>query len=174
MLGAIRYKQCSMISSKMFTRHLSLFYIVISFSCCNGELSTINIIIVTLLTSLHFVAAQSIEFVEHPLPLLIPVNEVGAFSCRARCSPRPCLGFWVINNLHSQDMHQRSQLEQKGFAFTIVQQVMNEYKLTLTVNASEASNNSMIACEYSMTGINSLPTQSMAAELLAISSKLLK
>ena len=123
---------------------------------------------------LHFVAGQSIiEFVEQPLSLLIPVNEIGVFSCRVRCLPNPCLGFWIINNLHSQDMHHRSQLELRGFAFTDTQRVMDEYKLSLTVNASEAANSSMIACEYSMTGVIRLPSISMAAELLVISSKFL-
>lgn len=119
-----------------------------------------------------FLAAQSvIEFVEHPLSLLIPVNETGVFSCKARCAPNPCFGFWIINHLHSQDSDERSLLEQKGFTFTNIQQDINEYILILTVNASKAANNSLITCEYSMTGINRQPTLSMAAELLVIPGK---
>ena len=90
------------------------------------------------------------------------------------------MGHWVINDSeHSQDRDVSSRLKEKGFNFSAVERDQGNveiYILTLTVNASEAVNNSTIICEYSLTGDggqNPLVSESMTAALLVISSKLI-
>ena len=115
-------------------------------------------------------AGQQIRIQKEPSSLLIPVNEIGIFSCKALCTPNTCLGYWIINDSHTQHKH---DYELKGFTFHTQRNSSNdEYTLMLTVNASEAVNNTRMYCEYSGSGDNDNDiAYSMTATLLVISSK---
>ena len=108
---------------------------------------------------------------EHPSSLMIPVNSTGSFSCV--CNGSCQLGKWVINGTHT-DIHSegRSQSEEKGFIFTKPEKCQSTYTYTLTVNASEIINDTVIFCDFEPSG-NSLngSISSMKATLLVISSK---
>lgn len=106
-----------------------------------------------------------IEIVANPSSLLVPVNEMGAFTCKARCNQ--CLGNWIVNDSFT---FRRDQLIEKGFRFLEDRWNGDELTMMLTVNASEAVNNTSISCEFDPNGDgDSVP--SARATLLVISSK---
>ena len=78
---------------------------------------------------------------KEPLPLLIPVNESGTFSCKALCFGFQCSGFWIIDGV------QHEAVDEHGMRSHFYNS-NDEYTLTLTVNASEAMNNTSIKCRY--------------------------
>ena len=110
-------------------------------------------------------------FLEQPSSLLIPVNRIGVFSCRAHCAARSCDWYWIINN---ESRSNQAVQQQKGFSSQISQNTSTkEYILTLTVNASTSVNNTNIQCQYSLGGDND-PVgdwRSRLATLLVVSGK---
>ena len=106
-----------------------------------------------------------IEIVANPSSLLVPVNEVGTFTCKARCNL--CTGRWIVNNSF---IFRRDQLIEKGIQFLEDRWNGDELTMILTVNASEAVNNTNISCEFDPNGDgDSVPSAS--ATLLVIRSK---
>ena len=101
----------------------------------------------------------------HPSSLLVPVNEIGVFTCKARC--RSCSGYWVINDLYTEI---KDQFIEKGFIFPPMQQSDSEILMTLRVNASEVVNDSTIYCEFDSTGGEGCRNDSRRAKLLVITS----
>ena len=81
--------------------------------------------------------------------MIIAVNEIGEFSCKAHCI-HSCSAYWVINGKNTQFDPFRSESERMGFIFPEVNPRRNgtEYVLSLRVNASDDNNNSMIQCGY--------------------------
>ena len=81
--------------------------------------------------------------------MLLTVNEIGNFTCRAHCD-HPCFGHWVINNETVQNAESNIVWNEMGF--TVLEydseSQENEYVLRFSVNASKANNNSVIQCEY--------------------------
>ena len=108
-----------------------------------------------------------LQIVAHPSSLLLPVNEIGVFTCTARCNS--CSRYWIINDSFTEP--DRDQFIQKGFAFLSDQWNGNELTMTLTVNASEAVNNTEISCEFDPNGGEGTSVQSTPARLLVIASK---
>ena len=82
------------------------------------------------------------EIVKEPLPLLIPVNKSGTFSCKALCFGFQCSGFWVIDGVQPHGAVNEHGMRSHFYHSN------DEYTLTLTVNASEAMNNTSIKCRY--------------------------
>ena len=96
---------------------------------------------------------------EHPSSLLIPVNEIGVFSCVANCSNSQCRGVWLINGdyTHPYSDEPEERFVNMGFMFPSDQPpVGNLHTITLMVNASEAVNNTTIRCEFDL-GVSSDP-----------------
>ena len=109
-----------------------------------------------------------LEIVANPSSLLVPVNEEGAFTCKARCNQ--CSGNWIVNDSFIISASKKDQLTGKGFQFFEDRWNGNELTMMLTVNASEAVNNTNISCEFDPNGDgDSIP--SARATLLVISSK---
>ena len=104
----------------------------------------------------------------HPSSLLVPINEIGVFTCKARCVS--CAGFWVINSSYADPM---DEFIAKGFIFPPMQQSDSEILMTLRVNASEVVNNSVISCEFSPNGGEGLRNFSRSAKLLVITSTII-
>ena len=102
----------------------------------------------------------------HPSSLLVPINEIGVFTCKARCVS--CSGYWIINNLYTDP---QTGFIEKGFMFPPMQQSDSELFMALKVNASEVVNNSVISCEFDPNGGEGARVQSRSAELLVITSK---
>jgi hypothetical protein len=108
-----------------------------------------------------------LEIVAHPSSLLVPVNEIGVFTCTARCARVSCSGYWIINNLYTDP---EDEFIEKGFTFPPMQQSDSELLMTLRVNASEAVNDSVISCEFDYSGGEGDRNQSKRAKLLVITS----
>ena len=102
----------------------------------------------------------------HPSSLLVPINEIGVFTCKARCAL--CSGHWIINDLYTDP---QTEFIEKGFMFPSMQQSDSELFMTLKVNASEVVNNSVISCEFDPSGGENIRNQSRSAILLVITSK---
>ena len=112
--------------------------------------------------------------IKHPLPLLVPVNQTGNFSCICNGTEICSIGNWVINGTHIEfnDDIERLKFEEKGFTFHKSVKNGSQYTYALTVNASEAINNTVISCNFEPQGDNdSNAFASMDAKLLVISSK---
>ena len=107
-----------------------------------------------------------LEIVAHPSSLLVPVNEIGVFTCRARCNM--CSGYWIINDSFTQPA--RDQLMIKGFRFPEDQWQGDELTMTITVNASEVVNNTRISCEFDPNGGGN-SVSSSTARMLVINGK---
>jgi hypothetical protein len=106
--------------------------------------------------------------VEHPSSLLVPVNEVGVFTCTARCNS--CSGNWIVDGSFTISESAREQLMRKGFRFLPNHWNEDELTMTLIVNASEAVNDTPISCEFDPNGDGDSVT-SVTATLLVISSE---
>ena len=78
---------------------------------------------------------------KEPLSLLVPVNTSGTFSCKALCVGFQCSAFWIIDGV------QHGAVNEPGM-WSHFDHSNGEYTLTLTVNASEAMNNTSIKCRY--------------------------
>ena len=76
---------------------------------------------------------------KEPLPLLIPVNESGIFSCKALCMGVHCTGHWIINGHQYNEVNEDGMMSHFSYSHTHVR------TLTLTVNAL---NNTSIQCRY--------------------------
>ena len=119
-----------------------------------------------ILLSFHLVG---VEIVSHPSSLLVPINEIGVFTCKARC--RSCSGYWVIDGLYTEI---KDEFIEKGFMFPPMQQSDSEILMTLRVNASEVVNNSVISCEFDPNSGDRSRNQSRSAQLLVITSIIIK
>lgn len=108
-----------------------------------------------------------LEIAAHPSSLLVPINEVGVFTCVAR-SCFGCSGYWIIDSKYSDPP---DQFIAKGFIFPPMQRSDNELLMTLKVNASEIVNNSEIYCEFDPNGGEGSRVLSRHATLLVIASK---
>ena len=102
----------------------------------------------------------------HPSSLLVPINEIGVFTCKARCVS--CSGHWTINYLYTDP---QTKFMEKGFMFPTMQPSDSELFMVLKVNASEVVNNSVISCEFDPDGGEGTRVQSKSANLLVITSK---
>ena len=102
----------------------------------------------------------------HPSSLLVPINEIGVFTCKAYCVS--CSGHWIINDLYTDP---QTEFIERGFIFPLMQQSESELLMTLKVNASEVVNNSVISCEFDTSGGERTRVLSRSAELLVITSK---
>ena len=112
--------------------------------------------------------------IKHPLPLLVPVNKIGDFSCICNGTMICSGGNWVINGSHIEfnDYVEHHKFEEKGFTFHESEKNGSQYTYALSVNASEAINNTVIFCNFEPQGDNdSKVFASMDAKLLVISSK---
>ena len=98
---------------------------------------------------MQLLAGQGITIEEHPSSLLLAVNEIGNFSCRANCSEH-CFGQWIIDKEIVLREADRSKWTRMGFTFpesnTESQDI--EHVLLLSVNASKTNNDSVIRCRY--------------------------
>ena len=104
--------------------------------------------------------------VKEPSSLLIPANEIGVFSCKALCDGFQCNGFWVINGTHRNVVDEDRMVSNYSRAPN-----GNEYTLTLTVNASEAMDNTRVHCKYeALTGNMNGISRSTMVYLFVISS----
>ena len=103
--------------------------------------------------------------VKEPLPLLIPVNESGIFSCKALCMGVQCTGHWIINGRQYNEVNEHGMMSNFSYSHT------HERTLTLTVNASESMNNTSIKCRYeALIGANYI-IDSATVYLFVMSSK---
>ena len=80
---------------------------------------------------------------KEPLPLLVPVNTSGTFSCKALCVGFQCSAYWIIDG----EQH-GAVVNEHGMRSQFDHSNDNEYTLTLTVNVSEEMNNTSIKCRY--------------------------
>ena len=105
---------------------------------------------------------------EHPLSLLVPVNETAIFSCKAKCESG-CLVLWGINgNMYQYDP---LEIQQNGFTFSLDKD-NGSIIMNVTVNATEAINNTDIYCVFEKDGDNVLlSVRSKNATLLVITGK---
>ena len=117
-----------------------------------------------------FIHAVGLEIVAHPSSLLVPINEIAVFSCKAR-SCFSCSGYWIINNSYTEPP---DEFIAKGYSFPPMQNYSDELLMTLLVNASEVVNNSVISCEFDPSGGIGSRIKSRCATLLVITSKKLK
>ena len=108
---------------------------------------------------------------DDPQSLLIPIGEIGTFTCKADCFQ--CSNYWIINSdiYHtSEDGH--TDLVTKGFTISSNNsRLLNESVMTLTVNASEAVNHSSIRCLFEPIGVPGPDVLSNTAILLVIASE---
>ena len=83
---------------------------------------------------------------------MIPADKIGVFSCKAQCNGFPsCSGYWIINGISRYTISQpRMNASLSGPRYTNESGFM--YTLTLTVNASEAINDTSIKCRYEANG----------------------
>ena len=114
-----------------------------------------------------FIYPVGLEIVAHPSSLLVPINEVGIFTCKAR-SCFGCSGYWIIDGLYAE---LPDEFIAKGYSFPPMQNDSDELLMTLLVNASEVVNNSVISCEFDSSGSTERPIRSKPAKLLVIKSK---
>ncbi len=115
--------------------------------------------------------AGAIVIEEQPSSLLIPVNEIGVFTCSARCSSQDqCVGLWRINGSYTHPYNNipAEMFVNLGFMFPPDQIHGDLHTITLMVNASEAVNNTEICCEFGL-GISCEP-----ATLLIIPGTILR
>ena len=106
-----------------------------------------------------FLYAGVLIIEKEPSSLLIPANEIGVFSCQARCS---CNGYWKVNGTRHHSINTRRMISNY---------TESSGTLILTVNASEAMNNTSIQCNYEENGIGIGYNYSAIVYLLVISSK---
>ena len=84
---------------------------------------------------------------QHPISLCISISEIAVFTCKARCE-QPCTNiYWVINGTDAYNEDEDSFV-QMGFTFSRVKESQNMYNATLTVNATEAVNNTNLYCVF--------------------------
>ena len=103
---------------------------------------------------------------KEPLPLLIPVNESGIFSCKALCMGVHCTGHWIINGHQYNEVNEDGMMSHFSYPHT-----HDEHTLTLIVNASESMNNTSIKCRYEdLIGANHI-IHSATVYLFVMSSK---
>lgn len=108
----------------------------------------------------------------HPSSLLVPINEIGVFTCKARCINTSYSGHWIINDLYTNPP---TEFIQKGFVFSSIQEPdSDELIMTLAVNASEVVNDSVISCEFDPNGGEGDRVYSRLARLLVISTRKIK
>ena len=109
---------------------------------------------------------------QHPVSLLIPVDETAVFTCKAKCDNR-CTVYWVINGTDIYDEQQHSQFQQMGFTFSHHKDSQNSsmYNTRLTVNATEAINNTNVSCVFEN---NDVSDHSLTATLQIIAGKVLE
>ena len=140
----------------------------------NGKLQSLNnLCIVNSVVTMYCMHADQV-ITKHPLPLLLQVNNTGDFSCICSGSMRCSLGHWVINTSHLEfnvynDAYRT--LGDKGFTFPEPVKNGSQYTYELSVNASEAINNTVIHCNFEQQGDSNDSVVSMDAVLLVISSK---
>ena len=104
--------------------------------------------------------AGQVMIVKEPAPLLISTNKIGAFSCKALCNGFPsCSGYWILNNKPRYTISERR-----------MNSSLENDTLTLTVNASEAMNNTSIRCRYEANGNHDSFNESETVFLFVISS----
>ena len=104
--------------------------------------------------------------VKEPAPLLISANKIGVFSCKALCNGFPsCSGYWILNNKPRYIISE----SRMNSSFTPTEND-HENTLTLTVNASEAMNNTSIRCKYEANGNHEGFNESETVFLFVISS----
>ena len=116
----------------------------------------------------YFIHAVGLEIVAHPSSLLVPINEIAVFSCKA-CSCFSCSGYWIINNSYTEPP---DEFIAKGYSFPPMQNYSDELLMTLLVNASEEVNNSVISCEFDPSGgVGSRIQSRSPATLLVIAGK---
>lgn len=116
---------------------------------------------------LIFFTAEALSIEESPASLLVPVNFLGIFSCKA-ANCNDCSGRWFINGMNSL-LHNHDpdpDFVEKGFTF-----LSGDGELTLIVNASEAVNNTRIYCAFEGSGFSTDYAASQEATLLVISGK---
>ena len=106
-----------------------------------------------------FLYAGVLIIEKEPSSLLIPANEIGVFSCQARCR---CNGYWKVNGTRHHSIDTRRMISNY---------TESSGTLTLTVNASEAMNNTSIQCNYEENGIGIGYNYSAIVYLLVVSSK---
>ena len=103
---------------------------------------------------------------KEPLPLLVPVNKTGVFSCKALCVGFQCNGYWIIDGV------QYTMVNKHRMMSHFYSPNGSEYTLMLTVNASEVMNNTRIQCRYeALSGKMNGITHSATVHLFVISSK---
>ena len=93
---------------------------------------------------MHAAAGQHIQLVEEPSTLLLPVNQIGSFTCKGRCD-HECSAYWVINS--SDLLQNTSRMHQHFHGDT-----SRVHTLTLNINASDTFNNTEIRCRYEPNG----------------------
>ena len=115
--------------------------------------------------------AVGLEIVVHPSSLLVPVNEVGVFTCTAS-SCISCSGYWIVNGSFTELAAARDRFMMKGFRFLNDRwnEARDELTMTIMVNASEAVNNTRISCEFDPNGGGDTVSSSIA-RLFVINSK---
>ena len=105
-----------------------------------------------------------VMIVKEPAPLLISANKIGVFSCKALCNGFPsCSGYWILNN-KPRYIIAESQMNSNHTTNE------DENTLTLTVNATEAMNNTSIRCKYEANGDHDGFDDSKTVFLFVISS----
>ena len=120
--------------------------------------------VMTSIMIIHYHLGQVID--EHPLSLLIPINEAAVFSCRAHCITKTCTSIhWVINNTSLESEDERSM---SGFIFSVDKNYRDEYITILTVNATEVINNTVVYCVFEESGDEGGSNHSHNATLLVI------
>ena len=106
---------------------------------------------------------EYIQIIEEPSTLLLPVNEIGTFYCKAQCNHR-CSAFWEINGSDFKPGMSRMKQELTQGNSSV------PYTLILTVNASEAINNTRIDCRYQVDGNRFEIDHSTTSALLLVES----
>lgn len=101
---------------------------------------------------------------EHPMSLLIPVNATAVFTCKADCAEK-CHMYWVINGNNLDTQQERSQT---GFIFSVDREGENKYITMLSVNATEAINNTEVYCVFEKIGDIDDSNHSLTATLLVV------
>lgn len=105
---------------------------------------------------------------EHPLSLLIPVNTTAVFTCKADCAGRCSNIYWHIDG---NDLHNPQERSQTGFIFSVDRESENKYITMLSVNATEAINNTDVYCVFEKSGDNDDNNHSLTATLLVVAGK---
>ena len=113
----------------------------------------------------HNLCAGQVIVEQHPISLRVSVGEIAVFTCKARCE-QPCTTYWVINGTDAY-IEDEDSFVQMGFTFSRDKESQNIYNATLTVNATNAVNNTNLYCVFDNNGSN----HSLTATLRIISGK---